>query len=260
MLVFVIPLKSSQVSKDWDLVSQLFERCLKSVCNQTSDKFRVIVVCHEKPNIGFSHPHITYIEVDYPSPIQQLKELGLEQEVDWKWTEVFSRDLDKGRKLLNGLAYADKFSPSHVMVVDADDCVSKNIVKFVEQNSNSNGWYIKRGYLYHENWQFLKIKFKDFNQICGSSVIIKYELYPLLFNKYHYQHRRTLLDNGIALEALPFRGAIYSVGNGENIYQTIERQNTRFKKFGILLKIANLVRYRRLTKSICNEFNFNPIV
>jgi len=260
MLVFVIPLKSSQVSKDWDLVSQLFERCLKSVCNQTSDKFRVIVVCHEKPNIGFSHPYITYIEVDYPLPGQQLKELGLEQEVDWKGTEVFSRDIDKGRKLLNGLAYAEKFSPSHVMVVDADDCVSKNIAKFVEQNPDCNGWYIKKGYLYHENWQFLKVKFKDFNLICGSSVIIKYELYPLLFNKYQYQHRKTLLDNEIALQPLPFRGAIYSVGNGENIFQTGERQSRRFKKYGILSVIVYIFRYRRLSNSVRNEFSFNPIV
>jgi len=259
MLVFVIPLKSSQVAKDWDFVCQLFERCLKSVCNQTSDKFRVIVVCHEKPNISFSHPYITYIEVDYPLPNQQLKDLNLEQEVDWRGAETFSKDIDKGRKLLTGLAYAEKFSPSHVMVVDADDCVSKNLAKFVEENANCNGWYIKSGYLYHESRQFLQVKFKDFNQTCGSSVIIKYELYPLMFSKYQYLHRTTILNNEIPLEPLPFRGGIYSVGNGENIFQTIERQNKRFKKFGILLRIANIFRYRRLTKSICSEFGFNII-
>ena len=68
MLVFVIPVKSPLVSKSWNRFSKLFERCIQSVCNQTSPDFRVIVVCNEKPNTQFNHPHIQYIEVDFPPP------------------------------------------------------------------------------------------------------------------------------------------------------------------------------------------------
>ncbi|MGJ5672165.1 MAG: glycosyltransferase family 2 protein [Nostochopsis sp.] len=271
MIVFVIPLKSAKVSTSWHLVSKLFERCIKSVCNQTSDEFRVIVVCQEKPNIDFSHPHITYIQVDYLLPNEQLKELNVEQDIeskrvevfskgiDCRSTEVFSKDIDKGRKLLTGLAYAEKFSPSHVMVVDADDVISKNIAKFVKQNANCNGWYLNKGYIYNENRQLLEIKFGDFNVMCGSTVIVKYHLYPLLFNNYDYVHGKIVLGNDIKLKALPLIGSIYSVGNGDNIFQTIERQNQRNKGLGILLKITTILRYRRLTKSIRDDFNFIPI-
>jgi hypothetical protein len=65
VLVFVIPLKSARVSNSWERVTQLFERCVKSVCNQTSPNFHVIVVCHEKPKIEFTHSHLTYITVDF---------------------------------------------------------------------------------------------------------------------------------------------------------------------------------------------------
>lgn len=68
MLVFIIPIKSARVSSSWELVSKLFERTIKSVCNQTIPDFRVIIVCHEKPNIKFEHSNVTYIEVDFPIP------------------------------------------------------------------------------------------------------------------------------------------------------------------------------------------------
>lgn len=259
MLVFIIPIKSSQVSKSWDLVSKLFERCVKSVCNQTSERFRVVVVCHEKPKIKFYHPYITYIQVDFPLPKQQLKDLDLQKNLSSKGIEIFSKRVDKGRKILTGLSYAEQFSPSHIMVVDADDCINKNIAKFVVTNSDCNGWYLKKGYLYHEHNKFMQIKFKDFNITCGSSVIAKYDLMNFMFDHYEYNHQKTILPNGINLKPLPFIGCIYSVGNKENIFQTIERQKEKYKKYGILLSIKNIFRYRFLTESICNDFGFYGI-
>jgi len=90
MLVFIIPLKSPQAAKSWSQVSKLFERCVKSICNQTSPDFRVLVVC-EKPDIKFSHPHILYLEVNLPIP-QPTK---IENEI-------------RKKKLLMGLAHARK--------------------------------------------------------------------------------------------------------------------------------------------------------
>ena len=33
------------------------------------------------------------------------------------------------------------------MVVDADDCINQNIAKFIEENLDCDGWYIKKGYV-----------------------------------------------------------------------------------------------------------------
>lgn len=68
MLVFVIPIKSPKVATSWSGVCQLFERTLRSVCNQTSSDFRVVVVCNEIPQIEFNHSSVEYLKVDFPVP------------------------------------------------------------------------------------------------------------------------------------------------------------------------------------------------
>ena len=156
MLLFVIPLRSPKVSKSWELVCKLLERTLKSECNQTSPDFRVIVVCHEKPQIEFNHPNVTYLEVDFPVPAQDYK----------------SKSLDKGRKILWGLFHGRQFNPSHTMIVDADDCVSKNIAELVNQNPQSNGWFVNQGYVYQTGSKFIYLRRKAFNKLCGTSNIV----------------------------------------------------------------------------------------
>ena len=257
MLVFVIPLKSSKVSKSWELVSKLFERTLKSVCNQTSPDFRVIVVCHEKPQIEFNHPNITYIEVDFPIPGQDLK----------------SKTLDKGGKILWGLFHARQFNPSHTMIVDADDCVSKRLAEFVNQNPQSNGWFVNKGYVYQAGSKFIYLRRKAFNKLCGTSNIIKYELHNLpddisqdypeinLYYERHQDVENKMAQSGKPIKALPFIGAVYTVGNQENIYL---RDSSLFleknQDKGILWKLKYFLNFQLLTTSIREEFGLYDIV
>lgn len=246
MLVFVIPLKSSQVSKSWDHVCKLFERCIKSVCNQTSPNFRVIVVCNEKPQIEFSHPHITYIGVDFQSP----KEQNL----------VARGDTDKGRKILMGLISAREFEPSHTMSVDADDCVSKHLAEFVHKNPYSNGWFINQGYKYQDGSKYIYIKRREFYRMCGTCNIIRYDLNDLPetgqynrgygYYKYYIDHAKVkeiLSERQNKLSLLPFKGAAYIVENGENIYYDQE-------KLGF-----SIINRKLLSQSIRDEFHLYPI-
>ncbi|MEH1891960.1 MAG: glycosyltransferase family A protein [Nostoc sp.] len=222
MLVFVIPLKSAKVSNSWERVTQLFERCIKSVCNQTSPNFRVIVVCHEKPKIEFTHPHLTYIIVDFSPP----------NETD----PVANGDTDKGRKILKGLIYARQFSPTHTMTVDADDCVSKELAKFIQQHPDSNGWFINKGYKYQEGSNYIYIKRSKFYKMCGSCNIIRYDLNDLPetaeynrgygYYRYYIDHakiRDILKNKAKAIKSLPFPGAVYILETGENLFELSKR-------------------------------------
>jgi hypothetical protein len=216
MLVFVIPLKSPEVSKSWERVSKLLERTLKSVCHQTSSEFRVIVVCHQKPEIEFTHPYLTYIEVDFPLP---------------KHKNRIVRGLtDKGRKVLKGLMYGSKFNPSHAMLVDSDDCVSKRLAEFVKKNSEANGWYLNKGYKYLEGDKFIYIKRNKFYTLSGTANIVKYQLLDLPqepeynhgygYYKFYLDHQKvkdTLLKKGFPLKPLPFAGSIYILATGDNM-------------------------------------------
>lgn len=256
MLVFVIPLKSPKVSKSWEQVSKLFERCIKSVCNQTSPDFRAIVVCNEKPPIEFSHPNITYIEVDFTAPKEptDLARRSLDK------ARVAMGNTDKGRKILMGLISAREFTPSHTMTVDADDCVSKHLAKLINQNPQENGWFIDRGYKYQEGSDFIYLKRKNFYRLCGSCNIIRYDLYdfpePPEYNrgygyyKYYIDHEKVkdfLSKKGNPLKPLPFTGAVYIGETGENIYYNKEKLS------------FNLINRKRLTQSICEEFSLYKI-
>jgi hypothetical protein len=226
MLVFIIPVKSKQVSKNWKQVSQLFENCVRSCCGQTSNDFRVIVVCHEKPDIDFHHPLITYVQVDFPRP----SESPLTGDII---ADKSSKELDKLLKLQAGLEKAKTFASNstHAMFLDADDLVSNQLAGFVEQHPDSNGWFFVDGYEYFYGSKRI-FKRRDFHNRCGSSFILKFDLLCDLFiGKIlsdfslaeleafaHIEFENLFIKRGTPLEPLPFEGAIYVIDNGENIY------------------------------------------
>jgi hypothetical protein len=255
VLAFIIPLKSSQVSSSWGLVCKLFERTLKSVCNQTSEDYQVIVVCHEKPEIQFNSPLITYIQVDFPIP----------------GADYASKEKDKMLKMQAGLLCAQKVSASHVMFVDADDCVSKHIAKFVSQNLEENGWFFSKGYDYREDTGVLRKRNKNLHLRTNTSHVIKIDLLQpemkLLPDEvkhgscilYHIDTASILSKRETPLKILPFRGVIYVTDNGENMWWSqgaIEPSSNSIKKSLILL-IKGLYQSlitQPITDSIRDEF------
>ena len=263
MLVFIIPLKSARVSDSWEQVSRLFERTIKSVCNQTSLEFQVIVVCHERPDIEFEHPNITYITVDFPLPTW---------EVD---TDHSSRDTDKQKKIFTGLTYARSFKPTHVMFVDADDCISKHLAQFVSQNPESNGWLFGKGYEYFDGNNLILLRQKGFYSRCGTSSIVKYEIVAPDRNLkvedvdrrwlYHGSRiKKQLFDRGVILDNLPFPGAVYITNHGENIRNQIrlelQRANSIQQKIRFYLTIAGKrILSKPLTDSIRQDYGLYSI-
>ncbi|WP_435625416.1 hypothetical protein [Flagellimonas sp.] len=262
MLTFVVPVKSKLVTSDWDKFTQILERTLRSICNQTDSNFKVVAVCHEIPKTTFSHQNLNYVQVDFEPPISN----GVESSTN----HYKAKEIDKGKKILTGVEYALKeFKTDYIMTVDSDDYVSKNISTFVN-NSNGNvpGWYIKHGYIYVEGKRFL-VKTLKFNDLCGSSIIVKPELVKHFIGihpMFYFDHRLTTLDSRIELQKFPFSAGIYSVGNGENIYmssQNVKRFNNH-RNWISLQSIKRLFnkfrnhRFRFITSALRKEFNFYP--
>ncbi|WP_199320672.1 hypothetical protein [Leptolyngbya sp. FACHB-261] len=182
----------------------------------------MIVACNEKPAIQFQHAQVSYLEVDFQPPKEK--------------TIIAAKRTDKGRKILAGLIHARQFSPSHTMVVDADDCISKNLAAFVDQRAGNNGWFLNKGYRYHDGDSFVYLKRRNFYRMCGTCNIVRYDLNQLPehpeynrgygYYEYYIAHERvkeTLAAQGSPLKPLPFSGAVYMVENGENIYYKKER-------------------------------------
>jgi glycosyltransferase involved in cell wall biosynthesis len=252
MLVFIIPLKSPQVSKSWENVSFLFEKTLKSICNQTSSNFKVIVVCNAKPDISYSYPNVIYLVDSFPIP-------GVER--------GYTKERDRTKKMLRGILYAKKLKDTtHIMLVDADDRVSERLAEYVSLYSNCPGWFITNGYCYQENSSFIKVMRKAFHHYCGTSNILRKDLYDVnsddketcdrLFNAYrHKQLEKTLEAKGVLLESLPFKGAVYIINNGENTYYGIEKKNHKVSLKSRLLRWKSLLDNRFLTPTIKKEFS-----
>ena len=73
MLVFCIPLRSKEVSKDWNKVSLLFNRTLESIYNQTNANFKVFVACHQIPTLNQTYDdRVRFIVVNTKIPITYL--------------------------------------------------------------------------------------------------------------------------------------------------------------------------------------------
>jgi hypothetical protein len=264
MLIFIIPVKSREITNSWELLSRLLERTLKSVCNQTFPDFQAVVVCNQKPNIQFTHSNIHYVEVDFPPPRPIIQDRESMVGYDYIYSlDIANQNADKSRKILTGIDFASRFKPSHIMVVDADDCVSCRLAEFVHRNPRHDGWVMRKGYMYREGSNILYVNIKRFNHVSGTSVIIKNELHQALFENPELYF--CSFDNlpGINMQTLPFIGALYSMLNGENILmsnQTFTRMQGQ-----ILSSIPALVqkffryRIRFLNQSIVKEFGLYDV-
>jgi hypothetical protein len=249
MLVFIIPLESQTVSTSWPKVSKLFERTLRSACQQTLSNFHVIVVCHERPDITFTHSRVTYIDVNFPIPDIHS---GSKNEI------LNRKRTDRGRKMLRGLVEAQSFNPTHTMFLDADDCVSNKLAQFIDEHSQSNGYFFTNGYRYRENSKFIYRKLNNFYTMCGSCNIINNRLNQIpdkpeynhgygYYNFYidHAKVPNILAELDTPLEPLPFFGAVYITETGENTYFDTDR---------LYKGIGKYLNYRLLTPSLRLEF------
>ena len=260
MLVFIIPLKSRRVSKSWDYVSRLFERCLKSVCNQTAPAFKVVVVCHETPPIEFSHPAVTYVSVDFPVPDSSHHP---------------SLNQDKYRKRASGFILARQFRPSHVMQVDADDCVSNRLAEFVQRNPQAHGWFFDSGYFYRDGARRIYLKKQGFYSWCGTSHIIRHDLLKLPesadLEDSHLplvrpsRMKEALREMGAALAPLPFPGAVYvdtQYGEGNHARRTFfwKLQNHPTAVLYPARRLfLHLFKSTPITSSFSAEFGLEPL-
>lgn len=135
------------------------------------------------------------------------------------------------------------------MAVDSDDLVSRRLASWVRENADADGWYMPDGYLHIENYRNV-IVVDDFYLRCGSSLIVSLKAYGMLDEVDEHMRRGEIVDalganivkdlfgghrsvrtllaaRGVELSPLPFAGAIWEVGTGENYIQTLNSVGKR---------------------------------
>jgi hypothetical protein len=171
----------------------------------------VFLVCNSRPKLDFTHPALTIIERDFAVPA----------------SDTASRMGDKWKKLKVGLVAARQSTSTHVMFVDADDCVHRDLAAHVARHPGADGWIFDTGYVHDEGSAWLYRR-SNFAAYCGSSAIVRLgpsdfpqsesepgEKYFILANG-HSVIRQFMSGRGTPLQALPFIGAVWITNTGEN--------------------------------------------
>jgi hypothetical protein len=217
LLTFIIPIRHQANAKNWAALKANLVQTLRSIAGQSDPRWRGVIVANHGADLPPLPAGFSVIHVDFPpNALHEKGSAPLEQIY-----QAFR--MDKGRRVLAGLIAAGP--QGHVMVVDDDDFVSNRLVSFVAQNASSNGWFLRQGYVWSPN-DSLVYRDQDFSHICGTSHIIRADLYAIPARiedaptdyiqrmlGSHVQIAPALAASGHPLEPLPFAGAIYRIGH-----------------------------------------------
>jgi hypothetical protein len=146
------------------------------------------------------------------------------------------------------------------MMMDADDCVHRDLAQHVNHYPPTDGWSMNTGYLWDEGSSWL-YRTKNFAGLCGSSAIIRLlpEDFPtseseasdrfFILTNGHSVINNYMAKRGTPLRPLPFIGSIYVTATGEND-SAIRMAGWQGKKHAI----GKLLAARPLTQRVRSEF------
>lgn len=218
LLTFIIPVRHQDNARDWGRLRANLAQTVASISAQTHDDWRGIVVANEGADLPDLPERFSAVRVTFPP--NDLHEMG-KADLEAVY-EAFRAD--KGRRVLAGMLAAR--DSRFFMIVDDDDFVSSRIARHVSENADANGWAIERGYIWDDGGRLL-LGYDEFNHLCGTSLIVRSDLYglPERFEDAsldwiksmlgsHVRIADILAGQGTPLSPLPFRGAVYRVAHG----------------------------------------------
>ena len=262
VLTFIVPIRHQDNARDWTKVRANLIQTLASIAAQTHPAWRAVVVANREADLPPLPSGVEVVHVDFPPNTEHEREgMNYEEFLD-------SFRIDKGRRVLAGMLSAR--DTRFFMIVDDDDFVSKRLVQFASENMDANGWFIRDGYVWEDRGRLLFID-DDFSGHCGSSLIIRSDLYALPHSQSaasedyiksmlggHRQISGILKQRKTPLAPLPLRGAVYRIGNPVSHSRKTSIVNMFFldrcfrgRPRRLLL---NLTRFRIVTQAFKREF------
>ncbi|MDI1277314.1 galactosyl transferase [Methylobacter sp.] len=245
-VTFIIPVRHQDNSKNWGLLKANLTQTIASIAAQTNKNWRAVIVANEGADLPDVPDGFEIVRVNFPPNLMHDAQ-GNDKEVFY---DAFR--IDKGRRVLKGMLHARE--TAFYMIVDDDDFVSNGLVEFVSQNITANGWKINEGYIWGDGGNLLFIH-HDFANFCGTSLIIRSDLYhlPDSFESATDEYIKTMLGShvrigqilaakGTPLASLPFRGAVYRIGHAGAHSKSPKFINLYFFNKYLILRPHKLLR------------------
>ncbi len=199
------------------MVKENLSQTVKSVSSQALNGWNAVIAVNSGSQLPPLPPGFEVKWVDFPP--NRLHEKGIADRNSFYDALRF----DKGRRVLAGLLHMKP--EGHVMIVDDDDFVSCNLTSLVQKNPEVPGWYFSEGYVWRDSGA-MTYRCQDFHKVCGTSHIIRSDLYelPESFDQASEDYIKRMLGShvfieghlrkkGIPLQPLPFPGAVYRIGH-----------------------------------------------
>jgi hypothetical protein len=221
LMTFCIPILPKSNAKDWGRVCELLSQTLASLEAQTRGEFRVLIATHDPDDL----PPTGNLDV------RLLK-------ATWEVGDASAEKLrDKRRKKVLLFRELRELGGGYAMQLDADDLVSRRLVEYVLDTGDPHGYIIKTGYAY--DWADRRLApipgvfSKPFDSVCGSCLIVHYELEDLPVKhdqdtdrlyyqlKQHAHYAEEMSSLGRPVEEVPFPAAVYVMNHEHNLHFSI---------------------------------------
>lgn len=266
LLTFIIPVRHQDNARDWNLLKANLTQTVASIANQTNNDWRGIIVANEGADLPDLPERFGVQRVTFPpNNLHEIDKADIEQVYD-------AFRADKGRRVLSGMLAAR--DSRFFMIVDDDDFISSRIVQHVSENPDANGWTIDRGYIWDDGGSLL-LGYDDFNHLCGTSLIVRADLYglPERFEDAsldwiksmlgsHVRIADILAKGGTPLATLPFHGAVYRVAHGGSHSKAPSLVKKYFLSREALKRprrlLRNLGKLRLVDETVRREFFGRP--
>lgn len=257
-MTFLIPVRHYANARDWSLLKSNLRQTVASISAQTHGDWRGLIIANEGSDLPPLPERFGVEWVHFPpNDMHELKASATREQ----FYDAFR--IDKGRRVLSGMLRAR--DSRFFMIVDDDDFVSSRITQHAVDHPHANGWTVNHGYIWSDRGQWL-LEHDEFNTICGTSLIVRSDLYalPERFEDAspdyiksmlgsHVQLHHILEERNTPLQALPFRGAVYRVGQAGSHSQAPGILRKYFLNRQALRKPSQLMRDARRLRILNRE-------
>jgi glycosyltransferase involved in cell wall biosynthesis len=217
ILTFAITVPALKGSGELRFRCDMLAATLRSLMAQTEANFHVMVATDREPPLAmFTDPRIEFVPFDAPLATN-LKDISN----------------DKVSKLRAMAELHAQRGGGCFMSLDMDDFVSRDLVAFVRDNPDPNGYVIDSGYLLDATTMKVAplygptARYGRLNKSCGSSSIIKLQpqdlqstdgpsRYARLRAEGHFMVEEAAMSEGRPLMRVPFRAVVYTKYHGAN--------------------------------------------
>jgi hypothetical protein len=231
-----IPIMSQKIAKDWPKICRLLQQVLNSLANQTVACDRIIIACHERPDIsvpeGFK---VEYVDVKFPYP---------------KFT--WEMELDRLRKLEEIGARHRQHGGGKLFLLDGDDLIDRDFIE-TAVNSPAKAVIAARGYKLDYANQRLAVLLRFWRR-CGSCAVVDWTLDELpeealgeadsVFRRFvdtrHWDWDSFCAKRGWTTEFINRPAVMYIVNHGQNESDVLAKPTWKWRLYYLLAPQSKL--------------------